>query len=504
MKLNNKRLYRLYQGFSTINRIAYKNIYLLSNPVLSKSPFYSDIINIYLSKKTIKKVSHSTIFIKVCIYYGLNFIYFSIYLLKLILFKYSRINFKLSNSEEEIVIIDNYFYLRRIYSEKTFKDICFPGLGNILNEKAIYFAYVPLLSGSRNPLLMFDVFKILKKEKIPILTEFQLFRIYDYLYILLFIAKYPFHVLNFAKTIRRDSFENEIIKFALIDNLDKISVDGYIRYLFGKKLVNLDFLKIKCISWYENQIIDINLYKGLRSIPEKVKIYGSQLFLYPFTILNINPDESLTDFGIVPDKIIVNGTYYLPKNGNITKYQTGPSLRYKKIFQSTLRTENCDTHLVLLSYIKYEIVNVLKLIQNKCLSDYLFLVKFHPSTNIKKYKRYIQDNMNITYNDLYDLFKKAKIAIGAETGALIEAASLGIPVIFIENKNRFSHNPLPEYGKGLIWDKAENCDDLIRLINKHDNNSEQVKESIRNIASNYKDMFFCETNENNISEVFDL
>ena len=39
--------------------------------------------------------------------------------------------------------------------------------------------------------------------------------------------------------------------------------------------------------------------------------------------------------------------------------------------------------------------------------------------------------------------------IGKSTGALVEATSLGIPVINIEFNNRLSHEYLPKFGKGI-------------------------------------------------------
>ena len=47
-------------------------------------------------------------------------------------------------------------------------------------------------------------------------------------------------------------------------------------------------------------------------------------------------------------------------------------------------------------------------------------------------------------NDIYDLFKFTKIVFGGESGSLIEAVSLAIPAIIVENPRRFTHNPFPE------------------------------------------------------------
>ena len=89
-------------------------------------------------------------------------------------------------------------------------------------------------------------------------------------------------------------------------------------------------------------------------------------------------------------------------------------------------------------------------------------------------------------------FKTAKIVIGAASGTLVEAASLGIPVIYIKSIQRFDYNPLPVYGKGIIWDEAANTAEIEKLLIKFENALNDVDESdrIKKIAGEYKAMFF--------------
>ena len=62
-----------------------------------------------------------------------------------------------------------------------------------------------------------------------------------------------------------------------------------------------------------------------------------------------------------------------------------------------------------------------------------FWIKFYPWTIIERYKNAISTKLTVVQDDLYELLKHTRIVIGTETGALIEAASLGIPAIVIEN-----------------------------------------------------------------------
>jgi ABC-type Fe3+-hydroxamate transport system substrate-binding protein len=69
---------------------------------------------------------------------------------------------------------------------------------------------------------------------------------------------------------------------------------------------------------------------------------------------------------------------------------------------------------------------------------------------------------------------------GSSTGALVEALSLGIPVISINKASSISHDFIPEIGKGIIWGRAENAEGVRKLIAQFQNtmseNSTQLKE----------------------------
>ena len=106
---------------------------------------------------------------------------------------------------------------------------------------------------------------------------------------------------------------------------------------------------------------------------------------------------------------------------------------------------------------------------------------------------------------IYKLFETAKIVISAASGTLVEAASLGIPVISIKNPRRFDFdNSLPEYGKGMIWEEAGSPEELLDGIHKLENIMNKEPEEVKAIASKYKDMFFSEPTEESIIKAFDL
>ena len=62
-RLKDKILREMFDYISCINKEAYKDIYLLSNEVLSKNPLSNSFFNNYVERKNIKSIrNHQIIF----------------------------------------------------------------------------------------------------------------------------------------------------------------------------------------------------------------------------------------------------------------------------------------------------------------------------------------------------------------------------------------------------------------------------------------------------------
>jgi hypothetical protein len=156
-----------------------------------------------------------------------------------------------------------------------------------------------------------------------------------------------------------------------------------------------------------------------------------------------------------------------------------------------------------LPYWEYEISNILN-----CLKDIpckgVIKIKFHPATNVKKYMGLIGKNIQFIESDIYSHFKSTRMVIGSATGALVEAASLGIPVINIMNKTQFSYMYFSDFGKGILWDSATTNADLLSLMEKFDYMLKNEEVKLTESAAKMRNMFFCEPTEEKIIEAFDL
>jgi len=500
-----KKLQKAFDFLTMINQGAYKSVYMLSNEVLSKNPFSNNFLERFLKEEQPELPGKFIVLAKLVKYYFRNIAHFGIYLLFFSAFYISRLRFIANSSCNELILIDTYTLIDALEKSKTYEDPYFPGLREALKTRGKHYAYLPVFYFTKNPFRLLKIFNILKNTGVPVLTEYQLLSVKDFINIFYFILIYPISVLTFINKIDEDSYESKLLKSEIINNLADIAYFRFSRYLQGKNISRLSYESIKLISWYENQTIDKNLYKGVRDGGGKTKIYGAQPFLAPRIILNVLVDESEVKFGIVPDKILVNGSYFMPKETNLD-FEVGASFRYKKIFTTIIDRENQNNILILLSHLMEDTLNILNVVGEANLSLKNIIVKVHPSAPIKKIKSLFPANTIVNDDDLYGLFKKTKIVIGAASGSLVEAASLGIPVISIKNIERFDYNSLPSYGKGVIWDEVVNNNEFEKLLTMFEsalkNTSEKAK--IKKVAEEYKNMFFCPPTDKNIMKAYDL
>jgi hypothetical protein len=501
MKINNPRVRQLYDYLSKVNKTAYHDEYLLANDVLAKSPLCGDILSVYLKKSPVEKVTLCFMLKQLFLFYLKNFSWWGVHLIKKLIHFLSRQKYTLAREPGQLTVIDIKFLTESISRQKCFKDNYFTKLADILAEKQKPFLYFPKFYERVDLVSLYRSMRVIRKSKAPVLTEYQLLRLPDYLYLVLFVVLYPLKLFRFIKTLGNE-YEDDLLRFVLWDTLDTTVIRGYLRLLCGRRLSHFPIKKIKCISWFENQSIDKCFYRGLRNEPGKATIFGAQLFIWPDTLLNMHVDEQEKKFDIIPDKILVNGEYYL-SGIDSPQFEVGPSMRYKNIFQVKGNPLEAKNILILMPYFEQDLIYLLGLIEGLFL-DASVLIKFHPATDVRKYRAQLRKNIKVVDSDLYDLLKEAKIVIGSSTGALVEAVSLGIPVICIDNKSILTHSYLPFFGEGILWERAEEGSEIIGLVHKLSSSLKHNSRQIQSVSEKFKSMFFCEPTEKQIIDSFEL
>jgi hypothetical protein len=500
MEFENSKIKKLYKYLSSMSCKAYSDPRLISNDILCKQDSHGLILEAYLSGKIPKKVTFPFAVKKILLYFSKNLVAFLLYLVTAIAHRLSKQVFHFPK-KDGLLIVDTYFVARMIIERGQFVDIFFTGLEDALTRKKNNYVYVPRLVGTMNALKWFGVFRILKKNHEPVLIEFQLLEFSDYLKIIQFIFLYPFSVFRFTKTLGATE-EDRILCNGLWQRFDNVAFHGYVRFLLGRRLSFLKNDRIKCLSWYENQTLDKNFYRGLRSTSRRIDIIGAQLFVRPHGYLNIITDELESSFDVIPGRILVNGQGY----SFVSEYaqvEVGPSLRNGHLFGANINPSEGDNILVLMPAWEKVVRYILEVI-DKVDWPIPVEIKFHPSADRKLYEHSLSKRFSVTEKSLPDLFMKAKMVVGRGSGSQLEAAALGIPVFDLLNPDEFSHCCMPEMGRGVLWDQAINADDVARIVSQFQKTLRVDPSRLREEGARIRSCYFSEPTDELIEKMLGL
>lgn len=503
------KLAEAYDCLSSISQMAYKETYLISNQVLSKNPFTSAFVRKVVFSLQADKVGLTRIWKKLLRYYAKSGRLFLHYILIFVLYRIMGMRDQrvLSGPGSDLVLINTFFLVESIRREGRFEDKYFPGLEDVLKERNRRFAYFPVFYEAGGPLKLLSILRFLRRQSVPIICEFDLLKQVDLLRLFFFVVAYPFYVIRLASQTSGKTEILKVLKEELLSTLDQVTFHGHLRYLAGRRLAEFSDHNLKVISWYENQVIDKNLYKGLRQGRSNIVIYGAQLFLASRAELNTVVDENERRFDVIPDRILVNGSGFLPETAN-EMYSVGPSLRYKRLFEVRLDSNKQNKILVLLPYYREDAYYILETVLKASIQDYELIIKGHPAhpeffEDLKK-PGLLPRNWFFADDNIYELFPYAKIVIGAASGSILEAASLGIPVILITRPESMDSGILPKYGKNMIWEETQSAQQLGEYLRSFEERLVRDRARIAAIAEYYKQQFYCYPSEEKIIDAFDL
>jgi hypothetical protein len=489
-----------------INDAAYKDVYMLSNPSLSKNPYSgSTLLSNLIQKKSIR--SSKRLFIRsILAFYAKNIFYLIIWVIQFSYVKlFARDENKIENNN--IVFIDTFFGKNQIDESMDFNDAYFDGLYSILDKCKINYILLPNIFGSNSNLIdKFAILRYFSKINNSTITEFDILDSSDLYRIVKFIIRYPYRVNKLSKLVKNQNKIDELFLYDLVNTIGKTSFHAYVKYLFGAKLkLKYSGSQIKLISWCENQAIDKNLYRGIRG--KNTHIYGCQFFIkYP-----VCQSHYITDgekkFGTTPDTILVTGSYYVPENSN-HEYKIGPAFRYKSIFNSVKKESihhNSGAILVMLSYIEKDSEKMIDLLkEGRQFKGRVIHLKIHPDhkQHKQKYEKYINmDKWKIINN--IDNIQSYSIVITSGSGTAMEFAAMGLSIIILATTTIVA-NPMPDYGKGIIWELANNSPSLESayrlLVNQRNINKDKIFEHSRY----YRKKFFSPVDDSIVMNNFGL
>ncbi len=491
----------LFSAFSRITGRAFANNVLLSCPTLSKAPNYGNVLRRFLvgaPHAPLTKTALLRLCGRYCLTNGLHLCFLLLARLYIAVLRWklpaALTPEGLSRPEKPLAIIDTFAVLPRIASDRAFADLYLPGLREEADRSGRACVALYRLYGSRNPLVLWRAFTALAKT--DGVTEVHLFSGADWLRLVKHLLVYPIALHRLARSLTHYAQDTPeaYIREALIHTAGQCILLGEARRLAafrlglwlaaypgphtagrvqanrkGEDTAGTEGPVI--FSWYENQTLNKALQRGLAEAEAKtgrhVSVIGAQLFIWPDTLLNNHPDDGEAALGLVPDKVLVNGPFFLPEASAQT-YAVGPALRYGDLF-SRMEAAPAATAapaalsekplLVLLSYHPDETRRVLELVLPLALSGQELVYKFHPATRPEAFAPWLPSDPQLAEGSLASCLQNAGAVLGSGSGSLAEAAALGVPVLNVEDPAKvhgLGLKYLPEFGEHELWADVTN------------------------------------------------
>ncbi len=473
----------------------YGNPENIANPVLSRNTSSSKIFEYFCDFKYDGKLPTSiprlSIIKKLIIYYLKSIMHFTFLLIHFFIYKLSYKKSK-PPKEQNIILIDTFTMIDRIYPARQFKDNYFGNLYTELDKLDLNYAVLGILFGDKiyNLKKRYLTYKYLEEDDRIFLSEFEFLKLIDYIKLFYFAMIYPFRHIGTKQPDNNDF--NHIFNVTIDETVGLVQTDSYVRYLFAKRLRNYFEGEIKVISWYENQVIHKLLFRGLGEGNILTKIYGTEFTSPMQNWIQTEALDCEKKFNVLPDKIISKGKHFQKKDSRL-EYVLGYAPRESYLFDVTInKTVNAPQILgVLLGYEIDESQRLVEVLKSIDISNFQVIIRVHPNHKLNS-PFDLPTDWILNEGSIVDFANSCQRVVSVGTGAAFEVMFMECFVCLQGGLNKATTNPLPKILKGKNWDIFYSRDDLLKLLNN---------DSLDGLKLNVYDFFEPETEENIIKSL---
>jgi len=408
-------------------------------------------------------------------------------------------------SHDKLVIVDTFVHDNSLNDQGVFHDIYLPHLQQYLEKNDFQVLIHPVLFGfSFN---YFSIYKRMRQSGTHFIIPEDYLHLSDYLSLLRYpfktwrrkIAAAPFRNFDLAGIIKEDEAKG------LGDGSSLLA--GLIYRLFFR-LERTGMRPQLIISWYENQTIDKALMAAARRAFPQARLVGAQICLYAYNLLFPFPVQSEVEAGIVPHVLLGMSEHLCRFAQTFTRdlpCRPAAALRYAYIFgerRQGMAARQGSTALVLLPHDLPEAAELLEILLmglNRLQKEARVLIKCHPNYTPLDLKRAIgeqhwPERFEIYQGNLAEAMRGASVVVSSTSGTIVEAAALGIPVIFVGRQNALNNNVLEGVETELIMECFTEKE-LMAAINRCFNLTPQEFEQYQALGERITKMFFLPIND---------
>jgi hypothetical protein len=376
----------------------------------------------------------------------------------------------------KLAIIDTFLHDSSVDESGVFHDAYFPYLYDYLEKNGYQVLVHPILYGFS--FRYFSIYRRLRQSRTYFLIPEDYLGLADYLRVL----TYPLRA--WRRTIRAPAFRTfdlgDIIREEQAKRMgDNASLLAGLVYRLFVRLGRAGVRPRLIISWYENQLKDKAMVVAARQVFPEARIIGAQIFIYSSNLLFMFPIQSEVEAGVTPHVMLTMSEplcRFVRTFSQDIPCRVAASLRYAYLFRERhegLAVKKGATVLVLLPHDMPEAAEMLEILNqglDRMPKGARWLIKCHPDYSALELKQVVgernwPERFEIYQGTLVDAFRDAAVAISSNSSAIVEAAAMGIPVIFLGRQTALNQNVLEDV-KGEFIREGFTTDELAAAVNK--------------------------------------
>lgn len=409
-------------------------------------------------------------------------------------------SFDAKNYPGKMVIIQTFIHDSSLSEEGKFNDSYFPTLYEYLDKKNIRSVINPVLYGFKYDFI--SIMVRMRKSATRFIIKEDFLRFSDYFYTLAYPVRY---MMRRVKVEPFRGFDlSDIVGEGMSNELFSCGMHSTLLYRLVPRLKYSGLDLSLAILWHENQNIDKAFIAGLRKYYPDTKITGIQFFLYLPNYLSLYLSEQEVRAGFGPDMLINTSRYECDLAKSFTsdvRCRPGAALRHAYMFDDSRRVplsaRDRRAILVLLpSYLpeSAEILSMVKKAVELIGGSIKVSVKPHPDDDPERMIKNLgsdlwsQDFKMVT-RGLKELFAEHSLIISASSGALVEAAAHGIPVIYVGSQIMLNQNILKAAQMNIV-EECYNETELKKAIERHIGMGEAEMAKYRAMGERVRETFF--------------
>jgi hypothetical protein len=404
------------------------------------------------------------------------------------------------------VILDTFIHDHSLSNDGSFNNRYSPDLDEYLKKKGMHILVHPMLYGFR-----YNYFSILKKMRRS--TTFFIIR-EDFLRFSDYLSALMYPLLVLRQKIEVTRFLNFDVSDVILEEQRTKSVTSGLQsvliYLLFLRLGQSGLNPKLLITWYENQNINKAVIAGARKGLAQTKIIGTQTFILSSNRLSLFPSQSEVEAQVVPHLLLETSQYQCQRVQAFTKEipcQSAAALRFAHLFNDECvkgqrQEQKGDIILVLLPYDIQEAVELMTILKeglDQIKEDVSILIKGHPDYDAKTLINAFGKNdwpkqFEVFQGNITEALNITTIVVSSNTSSMVEAATRGIPVIFLGRQTVLNNN----YLSNLDMDISVECfstSELIKAINEYLCLTPEKIRQYREIGYRIRDLFFTPINE---------